>query len=134
MRLYRGLKQPYRPGAEPGAPNRGVDFTDCAYTALQFASGRHGVVLVLDFSESSGLHVRQELWLRERAKRFVVWGAFDAAIAAIVPAKELRARLRQRGMSTLCDGDKAMILEWFIRDALAPRSVHATERARLDLR
>lgn len=131
MRLYRGLKQPYRPDAEPAGSDRGADFTDCAYTALQFASGRHGVVLVLDVTESSNPHVRQELWRREGARRFVVWGGFDGLIAGIIPAKELRTRLRQRGTSSLCDADKAMILEWFIREALTPPSVHDAQHAQV---
>jgi hypothetical protein len=54
MRLYRGLKEPYRPEKVVSAPGQwanGTDFTDCPLTALRYAQGRHGVVLVLDAPE-----------------------------------------------------------------------------------
>lgn len=50
MRLYRGLKEPYRPEKvtpSPGQPVVGTDFTDCPRTALRYAEGRRGVVLVV---------------------------------------------------------------------------------------
>ena len=49
MRLYRGLKNPYRPervGASRSAG--GTDFTDCPAIALRYAQGSRSVVLVVD--------------------------------------------------------------------------------------
>ena len=41
MRLYRGLKEPYRPShALPQSAMHGADFTDCPYVAMQYASTR----------------------------------------------------------------------------------------------
>jgi len=123
MRLYRGLKEPYRPlRTEAQRSACGVDFTDCVYVATQYASTRRGVVLVLDLdNESPGIDAREELWLQGRAKRFMVRGAFDRLITGIIPAKGLRARLRQKGTGALPDEDKSAILEWFIRETLAGR-------------
>ena len=50
MRLYRGLKEPYQSKRRADGL-MGVDFTDCPYVALFFASGRRGQVLVLDFPD-----------------------------------------------------------------------------------
>jgi len=47
MRLYRGLKNPYRPelvGAGQGSIF-GTDFTDCPFTALRYAAGSRGTVI-----------------------------------------------------------------------------------------
>ena len=120
MRLYRGLQEPYRAGYDKPIAN-GIDFTDCPYTALQYASTRCGVVIVLDtVEEMDQPHVTEELLLGARSKRFMVWGAFDRLITDILPAKELRTRIRQKGMLNLPDSDKGKILKWYIHERLAP--------------
>lgn len=119
MRLYRGLQKPYRADYDKPIAN-GIDFTDCPYTALQYASTRRGVVIVLDTVEGMDQpHVTEEFWLGARSTRFMVWGAFDRLITDILPAKDLRARIRQKGMLNLPDSDKGKILNWYIRDRLA---------------
>jgi hypothetical protein len=46
MRLYRGLKETYKPERVlPGLS--GTDFTDCPFRALQYAQGRNGQLLVV---------------------------------------------------------------------------------------
>ena len=100
MRLYRGLTRPYRPprqaGGGPLPP--GTSFTDCPYTALRYAQGGRGVLLVVDVPEGlSPGRLREELWLGVTAKRFMVWGSFDAFLVAELPAKQLRASIRGPG-------------------------------------
>ena len=119
MRLYRGLQKPYRADYEKPSAN-GIDCTDCPYTALQYASTRRGAVIVLDTVEGMDQpHVTAEFWLVARSKRFMVWGVFDRLITDILPAKELRTRIRQKGMLNLPDSDKGKILNWYIRERLA---------------
>jgi len=50
MRLFRGLKHRYRPER---VSRWGTDFTDCPFTALQYAQGRYGVFIVLDVPEDA---------------------------------------------------------------------------------
>jgi hypothetical protein len=107
-----------------------VNFTDCAYTALNYASGPRGVVLVLDVAVNSGIKLREELWLVKRAKRFIVWSAFDGFLAGILAAKDLRKRLQQKGMRTLPDEDKNMILARLIHETLTGRA-SAEDRIRV---
>ena len=113
MRLYRGLKEPYRPEEVVSAPGQwrvGTDFTDCPLTALRYAHGRRGVVLVLDTAED-GLKFTEELWLGMTAKRFMAWGRFDKFITAVLPAKELRALIRVKGVACSSDEYKAILLK-----------------------
>jgi len=51
MCIYRGLKEPYDPTRIMSERLHGTDFTDCPYTALQYATGRGGVVLVVEVTE-----------------------------------------------------------------------------------
>ena len=68
MRLYRGLKAPYRPEQVGGAASYfGTDFTDCPYTALRYAAGRRGEVLVLDVGPASGVRITEEVWPGQQA-------------------------------------------------------------------
>lgn len=64
MRLYRGLKKPYRPelvGAGKGSIF-GTDFADCPFTALQYAAGSRGAVIVVDVPDDDRpLRVSEEL-------------------------------------------------------------------------
>jgi hypothetical protein len=75
-RLYRGLKGPYDPAHTlvPGAS--GVDFTDCPYTALAYATGHRGVVLVVEVNDATA-RVSEEFWLNRAARRFMIWAGFS---------------------------------------------------------
>jgi hypothetical protein len=94
VRLYRGLTRPYDPSLRRGF--EGTDFTDCAYTALSYARGRRGVLLVLDVPAAAATKATEELWLGVKAKRLMVWGRFDDYIVAVLEAKELRAAVRRK--------------------------------------
>ena len=135
MRLYRGLKTPYRPErVDPSRFTGGTDFTDCPALALRYAQGSRGVVLVVDLDPDEHLpavKLTQELWLVPEAKRFMLWGRFDQFLSAVIPAKDLRTHLRLRGVRNASDETKAVILRSFItrelrdqqlRSQLAPRS------------
>ncbi|MBI4583215.1 MAG: hypothetical protein HY717_04250 [Planctomycetes bacterium] len=126
MRLYRGLSKKYRPG-EVGKRQQGrlsgTDFSDCPYLALKFARGTRGSVLVLDVLEdvmdletAKRVRVTEELYSLDGKgpKRFIVWGRFDDLLVAEIPAKELRAHVRRKGIVTLGDDDKSRILEDYI--------------------
>ena len=118
MRLYRGLKGTYRPEKRPEG-HTGVDFTDCPYTATLYAHGRRGHVLVLDIPEEvAEVRVRKQLWLNDKAERLMAWGRFDEYIVAILPAKELRRRIRAKGMGAMPDSYKSDVLKGAIDEAL----------------
>lgn len=114
MRMYRGLKEPYDPTR--GTKDRlfSTDFTDCAYTALRYAVGRRGALLVLDVPDGAA-RVSEELWIGPKAKRLMFWGRFDDFIIAELPAKELRTEMRRKGIVTLSDEDKSCVLGNYIR-------------------
>lgn len=117
MRLYRGLKQPYRPEAVDGA--KGTDFTDCPRIALGYAAGRRGVLLVIDLPDDAvETRLSEELWFDQRAKRWNVWGPFDAWITAILPAVEARAIVRTKGVRAASSEYQAMILRRAIEQLL----------------
>ena len=118
-RLYRGLKEPYEASRVSADRPSGTDFTDCPYMALGYASGRRGVLLVLDVPVGYR-RLSEELWLIVKAKRFMIWGAFDDFIVAEIPAKELRAEVRRKGMAAADDRDKSMILRRRIADCIKP--------------
>ena len=101
-RLYRGIRERYDPekvGTTGGRQGLAMtDFTDCPWSALRFAHGRKGYVLVLHpphdpESERPALRVTEEMWgLRDNGpKRYVVWGRFD----------DLRAGVARRGADVL---------------------------------
>lgn len=84
MRLYRGLKEPYRSEkvvSTSGPSCSGADFTDCPLTALRYAHTRRGNVIVLDVPPDT-IRFTEELWLGMTAKRFKAWGTFDQFIIA----------------------------------------------------
>lgn len=111
MRLYRGLDKPYRLAevrARIQETRQGTNFTDCPYTALLYARGSRGVLLVADVPPDAAILVTEELWLNTAAKRFMIWGPFDEYIVAVIPAKELRAEVPRR--RSLSDADKAIIV------------------------
>lgn len=121
MRLYRGLTQPYRPDAVDGA--KGTDFTDCPCIALRYAVGRRGVLLVIDLPDHAiETRLSEEFWFDQQAKRWNVWGPFDAWIAATLPAKEARAVVRTKGVRAASSEYQAMILRQAIERHLASGS------------
>jgi hypothetical protein len=117
MRLYRGLKQPYDPERVDHGRLSATNFTDCPYIALLYATGRKGVVLVLDVPEESR-RLTEELWLGQKAKRFMLWGSFDEHIVTAIPAKELRAQVRKKGMVTADDEYKGRVLRAYVHERL----------------
>ena len=79
-----------------------MNFTDCPCTAALYTVGRRGQVpgqvLVLEIpDEVVEVRVRKQFWLNDKAENLMVWGRFDDYIMAILPAKELRARVRTKG-------------------------------------
>jgi hypothetical protein len=116
MRIYRGLKSSYQPEAVGKEPGRfsGTDFTDCPLAALRYAHGRCGVVLVVDIPQTEGPRVTEELWLQEGPKRLMIWGLFDGFLVAQIPAKELRAQIRKRGVAAAADAQKSSLLVEYI--------------------
>jgi hypothetical protein len=120
MNLYRGLKEPYRPERVGLGSDRmfGTDFTDCPFTALRYAQGRRAVVLVLDLADGQA-RVTEETWPDAGARRLMVWGKFDHLIVATIPAKDLRAHVRRKGVVSASDSYKASVLERAIRDWMA---------------
>jgi hypothetical protein len=119
MRLYRGLKTRYRPDQVGGtAPYFGTDFTDCPHTALRYAAGRRGEVLVLDIGPATSLRISEEVWLGQQAKRLMVWGRFDELLAGVFPATLLRAQVHRKGIASASDEYKARVLERFINESL----------------
>lgn len=110
MKLYRGLTKAYRPELV-NPDGHGTDFTDCPFTALTFARGATGQVIVLDIDEGQTLiKFTREFWGEKKATRYIVWNNFDIGISQIVPAKILRKAILAKGMRTLCDADKSLIL------------------------
>jgi len=51
-------------------------------------------------------------------KRFMAWGKFDKLISAILPAKDLRAVIRVRGLAGADDEYKALVLKRAIQERL----------------
>lgn len=127
MRLYRGLENRYRREAvgEGQGACFGTDFTDCALTALDYARGRQGVVLVLDLLEKDDLRVSEELWSEDGPRRLMVWGEFDTCLVAEIPAKELRAQVRRKGVVTQPRQHKSAILADYIDRRIAADGVEA---------
>jgi len=124
MRLYRGLMEPYRPERVVRTPERPAvttDFTDCPLTALRYAAGPRGVVLVLDVPTEpmDARKFSEELRLgMGSARRFMAWGKFDRFITTILPAKELRAVIRVKGVASAGDEYKAALLKRRIQERL----------------
>jgi hypothetical protein len=75
------------------------------------------LVLVVEIPVGSA-RVTEELWIGLKAKRFGLWGPFDKYIVARLPAKELRAELRRKGIVTLGDEDKAQVLARYVERQL----------------
>lgn len=130
MRLYRGLKNPYRPDlVVTSRRTSGTDFTDCPATALLYARGSRGVLLVVDIdtNEQAALRARvtKELWLGVDAERFMLWGRFDDRITASFAAKDLRTRLRRERLRNAAHVAKSYALRAILDDELRSRSLRA---------
>jgi hypothetical protein len=126
MRLYRGLTRKYRAEEvreRQRAQMGGTDFTDCPYRALQYARGRNGTVLVVDVPadamdpEGARRRVSEELYSLDGKgpRRLMLWGAFDDLLVAEIPAKELRGQVQRKGVVTLSDQDKSVIIADYVR-------------------
>jgi hypothetical protein len=119
MRLYRGMTRPYRmERVDKEKLLMGTDFTDCPMTALLYARGRNGVLLVVDIPEDAEIRISEELWFLDGAgpKRYLLHGApFDPYIVGQIPAKELRAEIRKKGMGALTEGDKSRVLVDYLK-------------------
>lgn len=132
MRLYRGLKNPYRPELVDGSWTSGTDFTDCPGAALSYAQSSRGVLVVVDIDcdeNSVPQRVRTASWPDREAKRFIVLRRFDDSIVAIFEAKDLRTRLRREGHRNSSFAARARILRAVIDDELRRRAL----RSKLDL-
>lgn len=132
MRLFRGLKNPYRPELVDDSWTSGTDFTDCPAAALLYAQSTRGVLVVVEL-EYDELAVPQPIceasWPEREAKRFIVRRRFDDDIVAIFQAKDLRARLRREGHRNAQFAVKARVLRAVIDDELRRREL----RPKLDL-
>ena len=115
MRLYRGLKGSHDPAGVPTGRLEGTDFTDCPLTALMYANVPKGVLLVLDVPDGAA-RVTEELWLGVSAKRLMLWGPFDRFIVAQIPAKEMRAEVRRKGIVTASFQYKSDVLRRVISE------------------
>ncbi|MBI2392253.1 MAG: hypothetical protein HYV09_21880 [Deltaproteobacteria bacterium] len=113
IRLYRGLKEAHDPTRTSRPPGDGNNFTDCPFTALQYATGTKGCVLVVDVPDDHP-RLREELWLNGSAKRFMITGPFDAFLVHTLRAQDLRAQIRRKGVVTLPTADKSNILRRYI--------------------
>jgi hypothetical protein len=75
VRLYRGLTTAHRPERVVGRLD-GTDFTDCPYTALQYATGPRGEVLVLEVEPGANVRISEELWLAGTGRIFMQHGSY----------------------------------------------------------
>ena len=137
MRLYRGLKNPYRPELVNAGRYAGTDFTDCPATAMLYARNSRGVLLIVDVDidddEAALARVTKELWLDKSSSRFMHWGRFDDRIVASFPAKELRTRLRREKLRKATHASKAYALRALINDELRVRASRAKLASRSEI-
>jgi hypothetical protein len=88
------------------------------------------VVLVLDVPDEVGqTRVTEETWFVDSARRFMVWGAFDRWLVAVIPAKELRAEVRGKGVAGLPAVEKGQVLRMAIERRLAGAAAARQGRA-----
>ncbi len=64
------------------------------------------------------VRANEQFRLNHAARRFMIWTAFSDLVIAQIPAKELRAQVRRRGIVTASDADKAMVLRAYIERLL----------------
>jgi len=108
-RLYRGLTRSYDPRLVNTDRRSGTNFTDCPFAALSYAVGTKGVILIVDAPEDSP-RITEEMWLNTAAKRHMIHGAFDDLLVGQFLAKDLRARLRRKGIVNASNQEKTVIL------------------------
>ena len=132
-RLYRGLSRAYRLGPfDKVQAMQGTNFTDCPMAALTYARGRNGVLLVVDLPEDTDVHRSEAMWFSDGPgpKRIMLWGApFDPYIVAEIPAKELRAEVRKKGVRALSDSEKSRILVSYLERRISGTSNDSTAMA-----
>ncbi len=137
MRLYRGLKNPYRSELVNRTRHAGTDFTDCPATALLYARSSRGVLLAVDVDidddQAVPARVTKELWLDKSSSRFMLWGRFDDLIVASFPAKDLRTRLRRERVRNAAHASKAYALRAIIEDELRVRAQRAKLASRSEI-
>jgi hypothetical protein len=137
MRLYRGLKNPYRSELVNRTRHAAADFTDCPATALLYAQSSRAVLLVVDVDtdddQAVPARVTKELWLDKASSRFMLWGAFDDLIIACFVAKDLRARLRGEGLRNATHASKSYALRAIIDAELRFRSWRAQVAPRFEI-
>jgi hypothetical protein len=122
--LFRGLEVPFDP-SRIRSPERigGTDFTDCPFQAPQCANARRGVVLVLIAPAKAS--ISEELWLGAKARRLMFCGDFAPYVIAAIPAKDLRAQVRRKGIASVSDQEKAWVLRDYIQSILPQIRVRA---------
>jgi len=128
MRLYRGLKNPYRPELVDDSWTAGTDFTDCPAAALLYAQSSRGVLVVVDIEHDEAAiphRLCEASWSEREAKRFIIRRRFDEDIVAIFQAKDLRARLRREGHRNALFATKARVLRAIIDDELRHRALRS---------
>ncbi len=129
MRLYRGLKNPYRSELVDAGRRSGTDFTNCPATALLYARSSRGVLLVVDLDidddQAAPARVTKELWLDRASSRYMLWGRFDDLIIASFPAKDVRTRLRREPLRNAAHASKSYALRTIIDGELRVRSLRA---------
>ena len=137
MRLYRGLKNPYRSELVNRTRHAGTDFTDCPATALLYARSSRGVLLAVDVDidddQAVPARVTKELWLDKSSSRFMLWGRFDDLIVASFPAKDLRTRLRRERVRNAAHASNAYALRAIIDDELRSRALRAQLASRSEI-
>ena len=136
MRLYRGLKTPYRPEFVDPSRHSGTNFTDCPAVALLYAQGSRGVLLVVDIDDDEAAlprRVSTASWPEREARRFILWGRFEDCIADVFRAKDLRTRLRLEGRRNALHAAKARLLRAIVADELRERALRSRLAPRSDI-
>ena len=90
--------------------------------ALVYARGRNGVLLVVDVPENAEIRMSDAIWSLDGSgpSRVMLWGCpFDPYVVAEVPAKELRAEVRKKGVRALPDCDKNRILVRYLEQRIS---------------
>jgi hypothetical protein len=62
--------------------------------------------------------ISEELWLGAKPRRLMFWGDFAPFVVAVIPAKDLRAQVRRKGIASASDQEKAWVLNRYIRSIL----------------
>jgi hypothetical protein len=136
MRLYRGLKNLYRPERVDPGRFSGTDFTDCPAIALLYAQSPRGVILVADLDDDAATapnRICAASWPEREARRFILWGRFDDFITAVLPAKDLRTRLRREGCRNAPVATKSRLLRAAIDEELRVRALRSQLDSRSDI-